>query len=182
MLELPLQLVPPKGPNCRGVLRRKRAGSDLVCFIRTKTLGMHLPELFHSDKPARSFTRMTNFKPDQISLIAQTFTSTSPASRPICRTELSDKSVTTPEAFFGQAIHNIPVGASFDASRVKFWVSSNCDFTKNKITSSDVCTLVTNLTSSGRPMSSRRKPGGAPTSATRYFAFIPNFFDKGAVE
>ena len=40
----------------------------------------------------RSFTRITNFNPDQISLTAHTFTSTKPASSPIPRTSFSARS------------------------------------------------------------------------------------------
>src|SRR5262245_37384390 len=45
----------------------------------------------------RSFRRYTNFNPDQVSSIAQTFTSTMPAARPILRTMSSVRSVGTPE-------------------------------------------------------------------------------------
>ncbi len=56
----------------------------------------------------RSLIRKTNFSPDQISLTAQTLTSTRPAAIPKSRIEFSLKSVTTFDAFFGQETHNIP--------------------------------------------------------------------------
>ena len=66
----------------------------------------------HNHLVTRSFTRITNFSPDQTSFTAQTFTSTSPAGRPILITSFSPKSVTMPEAFLGQLTHSIPAGAS----------------------------------------------------------------------
>src|SRR6476469_5123904 len=54
----------------------------------------------------RSFTRITNFSPDQTSLTAHTFTSTRPAVKPILITSFSPRSVTIPEAFLGQLTHS----------------------------------------------------------------------------
>jgi hypothetical protein len=57
-----------------------------------------------------------NFRPDQTSSTAQTFTSTSPAARPIPRTALSSSEVARPEAFFGQDFQSIPASSIAAAS------------------------------------------------------------------
>src|SRR5262245_56356384 len=50
----------------------------------------------------RSFTRMTNRRPDQVSSTAQTLLSTRPVARPMGRMMVSVSSVSTPDDFFGQ--------------------------------------------------------------------------------
>jgi hypothetical protein len=50
----------------------------------------------------------TNFRPDQVSSIAATLTSTRPAARPIRRTSFSSIRVGRPELFFGQQIQTMP--------------------------------------------------------------------------
>src|SRR6266853_2796158 len=69
-------------------------------------------ELFREGFVGRSFTRITNFKPDHTSFTAHTFTSTSPANKPILRTSFSFRSVGTPEVFLGQLTQSIPAGAN----------------------------------------------------------------------
>src|SRR5215471_16795276 len=59
----------------------------------------------------RSLTRITSFKPDQTSLIAQTLTSTTPAASAMSRITFSVRSVGTPDVFFGQLTQIIPAGA-----------------------------------------------------------------------
>jgi len=78
----------------------------------------------------RSLTRRTNFNPDQISVTAQTFTSTKPAASPISRTRFSSRSDATPELFFGQLTHSIPAGCSNFAKRRNSCFSSACDLVK----------------------------------------------------
>lgn len=53
---------------------------------------------------------MTSFSPDQVSSIAQTFTSTRPLARAMERITSSVTSVGTLEAFFGQEIQIMPLG------------------------------------------------------------------------
>src|SRR5450631_1169729 len=77
-----------------------------------------IPKLEHKENYGRargtlirSFTRITNFRPDHTSLTAHTFTSTRAAAKPILLTSFSFRSVTTPEVFLGQLTHSIPAGA-----------------------------------------------------------------------
>ena len=67
---------------------------------------------------------MTNRSACHVSSIAQLLLSTSPASRPVRCTESKVRSVSTPDAFFGQAIQSPPAGASRLASGVNARVSS----------------------------------------------------------
>ncbi len=77
---------------------------------------------------SRSFSRLTNFNPDQISVTAQTFTSTKPAASPMARTTFSSTSVATPEVFLGQLTHSIPAEASCSATRANSLVNAPFDF------------------------------------------------------
>src|SRR5262249_30275760 len=72
----------------------------------------------------RSASRMTNFRPYHVSSIAHTFTSTNPKARPILRTTSSVRSVGLPEAFLGQAIHNMPFATSWPARPRKSFSSA----------------------------------------------------------
>src|SRR5262249_59507057 len=67
----------------------------------------------------RSLSRMTNFSPDQVSSMAQTFTSTRPKPNPVSRTRFSFKSVGRPDALFGHAIHSMPFASSLAGSAGK---------------------------------------------------------------
>src|SRR4029453_10000676 len=58
----------------------------------------------------RACNRRTNLSPDQTSVTVQTFTSTTLASRPIRRTTSSVRSVSTVDAFLGQATQSMPAG------------------------------------------------------------------------
>jgi hypothetical protein len=87
----------------------------------------------------RSLSLNTNFNPDQVSSIAQTFTSTSPPPDPKARTPVSLRSPGTglrPFVSLGQESHNMPsgessrtragiAGASPDPVRQKAWMKSN---------------------------------------------------------
>jgi hypothetical protein len=84
----------------------------------------HLPS---DHLPYRSFSRITNFNPDHTPLTAHTFTSTSPAVRPIARITFSSRSLATPELFFGQLIHNMPAGAN------RFFKCANCFFKSARV-------------------------------------------------
>ena len=55
------------------------------------------------------FLRHENSKPAQVPSMAQTFRSTRPSGRITSRSTSSVRSVFTPEAFLGQAIHRLPV-------------------------------------------------------------------------
>jgi hypothetical protein len=63
-------------------------------------------------EPATDLLRASRISPDQISVTAQTFTSTRPACKPISRTTLSSRSLFTSEDFLGQLTQSIPAGAS----------------------------------------------------------------------
>src|SRR4051812_10355504 len=97
-----------------------------------KTICAAQPRIF-----GRSFRRKTNFRPDHVSSIAQTFTSTSPPANPSSRTTFSFKSLLIPDAFFGQEIQSMPSGLSFAAARENFFSRSCLLSTNNKIKSSD---------------------------------------------
>jgi hypothetical protein len=56
----------------------------------------------------RSSLRMTNFRPDQVSSTAQTFTSTRPSGNATALTVSSVTLEDTPDDFFGQEIHIMP--------------------------------------------------------------------------
>src|ERR1700741_959064 len=86
----------------------------------------------------RSLRRRTNFNPDQMSVTAQTFTSTSPAARPISRTMFSFRSVETPEVFLGQLIQSTPAGARFLPIRENSFLREAADFVKSMAKSSGV--------------------------------------------
>src|SRR5438477_5235347 len=99
-------VVPCRAP--RGVAREERGASRLQPRIRHagKTGGESTRYLNECQVKiagllGRSWRRMTKRRPDQVSSIAQTLLSTSPASRPTARITSSVKSVATPDAFFG---------------------------------------------------------------------------------
>src|SRR5215813_3379403 len=91
----------------------------------------------------RSLRRRTNFNPDQTSVTAQTFTSTSPAARPVSRTMFSVRSVGTPELFLGQLIQSMPAGASCLLTRLKSLVNDEADLLKTMAKSSGVLPSLT---------------------------------------
>jgi hypothetical protein len=145
----------------RGFLRWTRADQALIVFL--------------------SFTRRTNFNPDQISVTAHTFTSTSPASSPTPRTTSSVRSVATPELFLGQLTHSIPAGASSFAMQANSFVNSVRDFVNNMEKSRALGGFgVVHLASASR--SSSRTSAGWFTKCTRKFALIPNFCGSGVPE
>src|SRR5580700_9385119 len=86
----------------------------------------------------RSFTRRTNFNPDQTSVTAHTFTSTSPAASPTSRTVFSSTSVATPELFLGQLTHSMPAGASSSLLRLNSLQRTVFDFVNSMAKSSGV--------------------------------------------
>src|SRR6185503_10867307 len=112
----------------------------------------------------------------------QTFTSTSPASKPIRCTRCSTRSVATPELFFGHAIQSIPFAVSLAASFAKSRANACSVETNKRIMSSDFVVRFTNSTLSGSPSNSDSKSCGALTSAIRDPSLIPSFFAKGVPE
>src|ERR1700683_3825858 len=135
-----------------------------------------------NDQPLRSFTRRTNFSPDHTSVTAHTFTSTSPASRPIPRTRFSSKSEATPELFFGQLTHNMPDGASSFVNRENSSANSARDFV-NSITKSSISPGFVFIPHSAKASrNSARTSAGAFAKRTRKPGLIPNFFGRGVPE
>jgi hypothetical protein len=123
-----------RSKNCRQVIALCRSHRDIPCdssFARTlhlssedgRTRGYLLPLIANCQLLFAfyflSFTRITNFNPDHVSSIAQTFTSTSPHSNPTRRTTSSVRSVGRPLAFLGQPIQSIPSGTSAAERRPK---------------------------------------------------------------
>lgn len=146
--------------------------------------------LFTFDLPCfRSFSRRTNFNPDQMSVTAQTFTSTNPARRPTSRIASSLRSVTTPELFFGQLTHNIPAGASAFEIRRNSFSSSAADLLNNMAKSSAPAwpPLAESLCDSTRQsasasLNSARTSSGAFTKKMRKPGLMPSFFGSGVPE
>jgi hypothetical protein len=136
----------------------------------------HLP-LF-----ARSFTGITNFNPDQISVIAHIFMSTNPASRPQPRTRFSVRSVATPELFFGQAIQSIPAGAKQFAAAATRIASPVCDFANRKTKSRSLAEGFSVRHFLNSSLSSVFTSAATSISAMRKPSFIPNFFASGVPE
>jgi S1-C subfamily serine protease len=64
------------------------------------------------DPVARFSLRMTKRNPEYVSSIAHTLLSTSPVARPTFWTTSNERSVSTPDAFFGHATHTPPASAS----------------------------------------------------------------------
>jgi hypothetical protein len=62
---------------------------------------VRMPYFARDFKCARSLSRKTNLSPDHTSSTAQILTSTNPAASPIVLTVFSERSVVTPELFFG---------------------------------------------------------------------------------
>src|ERR1035438_6583987 len=130
----------------------------------------------------RSFTRRTNFNPDQTTVTAHTFTSTKPASSPISRTLFSSTSVATPELLLGQLTHSIPGGASNLQIRLKSFVSCTFDFVKTMAKSSPAFPSLTVSHPASAVLNSASTSGGASTRQTRAPGLIPNFFGSGVPE
>jgi hypothetical protein len=153
------------------------------------TIRFHLPSAPAGSKKApfiilysfRSLTRRTNFSPDQISVTAHIFTSTSPASSPTPRTTFSSTSVATPELFFGQLTHNIPAGASLFAIRENSLANSVRDFV-NIIAKSSESESFTTLHSANASRNSAHTSAGVFAILTRNPVLIPNFFGSGVPE
>src|ERR1700722_11882883 len=136
--------------------------------------------------PQRSFTRRTNFNPEQTSVTAQTFTSTRPAANPISRTACSSTSVGTPELFLGQLTQSIPAGASCLLNRLNSFVNSVFDFVNSMAKSSGDFSPRTALLEIVQFVSavfnSASASDGAPANATRNPSLIPSFLGSGVPE
>jgi hypothetical protein len=133
----------------------------------------------------RSFTLLTNFRPDQTSVTAHTLTSTSPAARPIARTSFSVRSVATPELFFGQHAHSIPAGASVLASFGNCLDNSLRDLVNSMAKSIVSEFFLSSFFTSQAARGSRnsfRTSAGACNKCARKPGLIPNFFESGVPE
>ena len=110
--------------SCRGVETRGRglSRSGNACSLAAArapsglAAGLALEALrtgsgFWAPIFPRSATTMTSRRPDQVSSIAQTLLSTNERSSAIRRTTSSVRSVSTPEARLGQAIHRPAAGS-----------------------------------------------------------------------
>ena len=145
-----------------------------------------------------SFTRLTNFNPDQTSETAQTFTSTSPDASPISRTTFSVTSVFTPELFFGQLTHSIPAGARRWPTGQNFFSNSSFDLAKIMAKSSaffpgadafvrppglgpGICREAISHPASAA-FNSSMTSDGASTSNTRTPSLMPSFLASGVPE
>src|ERR1700721_251798 len=130
----------------------------------------------------RSFKRRMNFNPDQMSVIAHTFTSTRPTARPVSRTIFSVTLVATPELFFGQLTQNIPAGESNFATRLNSDSNSFCVLVNvmAKSTSAASFERISHFASSD--FSSFFTSGALLTRRTRKPSLIPNFFGSGVPE
>ena len=130
----------------------------------------------------RSLSRYTNFRPDQTSSMAQIFTSTRPAAKPMSRTIFSLTSVCTPEVFFGQEIQIIPFAFIFPAYCAKAVCNAARLLTKKRMKSRSLH-LETALTCTLDGSSSCCKNfSGAFTNATVNSDLMPSFLIKGVPE
>jgi hypothetical protein len=119
--------------------------------------------------------RTINFKPDQVSSIAHTFTSTNPSGSATARTTSSVTSVGTPDDRFGQEPQTTPVFAIFSrktdnlvANSLRFvmkrWTKLEPGFKRSE-----------KVTPSGIVPSNRRKFFGALIVTTIRPGLIPSF-------
>src|SRR5712664_786384 len=89
--------------------RAKRAAGWKVAFDH---LHAELPDLTnYFNRLVRWSFGITNFNPDQVSSMAQTFISTRPSGNAVSRRTFSVRSVATPDAFFGHDTQIIPSGS-----------------------------------------------------------------------
>ena len=133
----------------------------------------------------RFLTGITNFNPDQTSVTAQTFISTSPASNPLWRITSSVRSVTTPEVFFGHAIHSIPAGASAFAAGHSSSSSPLPRLGKEEDEIEIVnagCSQTLDAAFANSPRSSVFTSSGTCSRAMRKSSLMPNFFASGVPE
>ena len=140
------------------------------------------PQLACARRFGRSFSRKTNFRPDQVSSTAQTFTSTRPAPNPTLRMTSSVRSVLMPEAFFGHEIQSMPSGCSFAAVAENFFARS-CLLLTNKRMKSKGCRedAEVKLVPGGRSINLTTS-SGAFKKAIRNPGLIPSFLTKGVPE
>src|SRR6266496_3582177 len=122
-----------------------------------------------------------NFRPDQISSIAQIFVSTIPASSPIACTLANDRSVFTPELFFGQAIQSIPARLSLRASFANL-LRSSFSFLTNSSAKSIALAEDGLRTMSVDSLSSCSNVGGGLRMIAVKPALMPSFFTRGVLE
>jgi hypothetical protein len=130
----------------------------------------------------RSLTRITNLSPDQTSFTAQTFTSTSPAAKPISRTLFSSTSVATPEVFLGQETQSMPAGESLLDHFKNFFFRSDWLVLGSRTKSSGVRPADPSSQSFNAAFSSALTSRGTSGRATLKPGLIPSFLGKGVPE
>ena len=108
-LTLWYSLVRPETTICPSDMRRSLRAHVKAAI---SALSQHSVAAIKAALGRRSATRITCFRPDQISSIAHTLTSTRPWARANSRTTFSSRSVAIPEDRFGQAIHSAPAGVA----------------------------------------------------------------------
>jgi hypothetical protein len=117
-----------------------------------------------------------------MSVTAQTFTSTSPAARPISRTMFSLRSVEMPEVFLGQLIQSTPAGARFLPIRGNSFFREAADFVKSMAKSSGVLGSPGSAHLSRDGFSSATTSEGASIRRTWKPSLMPSFFGSGVPE
>lgn len=140
------------------------------------------PTAAHPATPPRRATGITNFNPDQTSVTAQTFTSTSPVPSPRSRTTLSVRSVVTPELFFGQQIQSIPAGASARAADNSSTLNTVSDLAKIKMKSRFPLATLCRRHFASAFRSSVFTSFGTCSNATRNSSLTPSFLASGVPE
>src|SRR5260370_10280934 len=171
-------------------LRSQLVQHDVSLFRYSRQINCHYCSFFFGRGLAaapgkflgRAFSRITNFSPDHVSSIAQTFTSTSPKPSPVSRTRFSFRSVGLPEAFLGQAIHNMPAEASLAVSTGKSFSSAARFSTKQTTTSALPDRRSVAATPSGNLPRSLTKLGGWLRRTKRCPGLIPIFWTSGVPE
>src|SRR6266511_2127452 len=124
---------------------------------------------------------MTFLSPDHVSSTAQTFTSTRPLARACARMMFSSRSVGTPEARLGHAIHSAPAGVVNACSRAQRRRSRAWSGQKHRITSyGPGPARRATVTPGGR--SSSPNPSGALSRSTALSGAMPSLRAKGVPE
>jgi hypothetical protein len=126
--------------------------------------------------------RRTNFNPDQVSVTAQTLTSTSPALRPVSLTPRSFNFVTAPELFFRQHAHTMPVGLSNGTTLRSSVARSSGDSPKIITKSNGPVGARTSSHSVSTLCNSALTFPGALEKYTRIRGRTPSFFARGLLE
>src|SRR3954470_175259 len=155
-----------------GLPRPARAPFDVVV---SRCFGEHDS---HRD---RSVFLITSFRPDHVSSIAHTFTSTNPSGSAIARMTSSLMVVGTFADFFGHDTHTAVFGR-ISAMSFASCAAARSRSVANRCTMSVPAAVFTNLTPGGNGARSARYVGGAPMTKTVRPSVIPSFFASGVPE